>query len=234
MTSQTTVAGIDGCRSGWVVVITRGGRFVSCEVTADLRTVADQVADGAIAVAGVDMPIGLPPARRESDRAARRYIGPRRSSVFPTPTRATLAHLADYPRALEASRNAMGIGLSKQAFNLLPKIAHLDGELRRTDTDDRIVEVHPECSFVALHDGAFLESKKTPRGAAQRRALLTTHFGAAVSTYTDTPPLGAVADDVLDALAVAWTAARIAAGTAITLGDPSQHDDLGRPCLIWI
>lgn len=180
------------------------------------------------------MPIGLPAVRRASDSAARRYIGPRRSSVFPTPTRATLAHADHYPTALQASRDAMGIGLSKQAFNLLPKISHLDDELQRTDTDDRIVEVHPECSFVAMRGGAFLEAKKTPEGAQQRRDLLVAHFGKAVSIHADAPPSGAGADDVLDALAVAWTAARIAAGRAFTLGDPAQRDARGRPCFLWV
>jgi predicted RNase H-like nuclease len=43
---------------------------------------------------------------------------------------------------------------------------------------------------------------------------------------------GAAKDDLLDAAAVAWSAGRIAAGTAVTLSDPDQCADDGREIAI--
>ena len=75
-----------------------------------------------LAALAVDMPIGLPDdGPRLADQQARRRLGARRSSVFPTPVRATL-DAVDYPDALAISRRVSGKGLSKQAFNLLPRI----------------------------------------------------------------------------------------------------------------
>jgi predicted RNase H-like nuclease len=41
------------------------------------------------------------------------------------------------------------------------------------------------------------------------------------------PPRGVGEDDLLDAAAVAWSARRIAAGTAEVLSDPAQRADDG-------
>jgi len=44
----------------------------------------------------------------------------------------------------------------------------------------------------------------------------------------------AVRDDLLDACAVAWTAARYAAGTAYSLPDPPEVFSDGIPASIWV
>jgi predicted RNase H-like nuclease len=43
---------------------------------------------------------------------------------------------------------------------------------------------------------------------------------------------GAAEDDLLDAAAVAWSAGRVAAGTAVTLSDPAQRAGDGREIAI--
>jgi predicted RNase H-like nuclease len=66
------------------------------------------------------------------------------------------------------------------------------------------------------------------RGAGQRIATLARWVDPAVA-LGDLPP-GARLDDVLDALAVAWSAQRWARGTAEVLGD--ERDERGRPMRI--
>jgi predicted RNase H-like nuclease len=44
---------------------------------------------------------------------------------------------------------------------------------------------------------------------------------------------GTGVDDVLEAAAAAWSARRIADGTAQCLGDPPERDTQGRPIAIW-
>jgi predicted RNase H-like nuclease len=57
---------------------------------------------------------------------------------------------------------------------------------------------------------------------------------AGISLPDDLAAAGTVpADDILDAAAVAWTAARIARGQAASFPDPPQPDDARHPIAIW-
>src|SRR5439155_4147082 len=83
------VAGVDGCRAGWVVVLSEGARS-EVTVARDFAGVLG-LTRGACVV-GVDMPIGLldaaAPGGRECDRHARRLLGRGRAcSVFSPPAR---------------------------------------------------------------------------------------------------------------------------------------------------
>ncbi|MGH9187738.1 MAG: DUF429 domain-containing protein [Acidimicrobiales bacterium] len=225
---RARVAGVDGCRGGWVaaVVPARGRGRSEVFVVARLA----EVLDLDLAVLAVDMPIGLPHRdRRACDAEARRRIGPRRSSVFPAPVRAALAAWvegASYGDTVAASRAASGRGLSRQAFNLLGKIAEVDELVTRTT--GRLVEAHPEASFAAMAGATLAHAKRTPAGAEQRRSLVSEVFPDAPARVR-----GAAPDDLLDAYAAAWTARRVGAGTAVALGD-GACDALGLPMRIFV
>ena len=171
------------------------------------------------------MPIGLPEhGPRTCDREARAFLGQRRSTVFATPARACV-HAGDFATALRLSRAATGTGLSLQAFHLLPKIRELDAIVDATDPD-RFVEIHPECAFVLLNDGAPLAPKRSAPGELRRCELLARQFGPLPDT-----PRGARRDDVLDALAVLWSTHRFATGAHRTFGD-GHLDGRGLPMRI--
>jgi hypothetical protein len=81
-----------------------------------------------IEVVAVDMPIGLSDnSSRRADVEARKLIGPRRSSVFPTPVRGALDG-ETYEEASALSRELTGKGLSKQTFALKPRILEIDAQ----------------------------------------------------------------------------------------------------------
>jgi predicted RNase H-like nuclease len=179
-------------------------------------------------VIGIDMPMGLPDGEaRQCEPAARRLISPRGSTIFPTPSRACL-DARDYADACAISRAATGKAISKQAWHILPKIRELDTALSVAD-HERVIEVHPECSFAAMNGGRVLPSKRTADGLAQRRALTTTHFGPTPSALA-----GARIDDILDAYAVLWTAERFARGLHLEIPDRRQHDSRGIPMRIVV
>ena len=206
------VAGVDGCRGGWVVATSDG----------DVRVVANAAEVVALdaAVIASDMPIGLPDAGpRSCDVAARKRLGARRSSVFATPVRACLG-AATYGDALTQHREADGRGLSRQAFNLIAKIRELDA----LADDGRLHESHPELAFARLLGHVPMHPKRTPAGRAERLDAL------GLDTVPRCP--GAAADDVLDALALVHTAHHIAAGTAFRLGD-GERDGRGIPMAVW-
>ena len=94
----TWLAGVDGCRAGWIVAFVRpSGEAVPPRVFAQFKDVL--AAPETPAVIAVDIPIGLPERARHGGRAAenavRPLLGARQSSVFSVPSRAALA-AADY------------------------------------------------------------------------------------------------------------------------------------------
>src|SRR5690606_14271786 len=143
----TRVAGVDGCRGGWLVVTAgvEAGSPASIELAPRIEPVIRRVERGELAVVAVDMPMGLPDSgRRSSDAEARGRLGARASTIFPTPPRAVLA-ARDWADALRLCRLATGRGISKQAFNLVPRIAELDAALSPS-RQAAVVEAHPELS----------------------------------------------------------------------------------------
>ncbi|MCS3861722.1 putative RNase H-like nuclease [Salinibacter ruber] len=214
------VAGTDGFRDGWVVVLHRPRTG-----TTRCRTVdgVDALFDlpEAPSVLGVDMVIGLPdravPGGRTCDQAARQLLGhPRGASVFSPPAHAVLgAETYDEAQRRNRASGPDAPGLTKQAFHLLPKMQAL-AERMTPARQDRVREVHPELAFYTMNgDAPIADSKHTDAGRAARAALLATHGFSEIETVTDGLSGGPVgADDVLDAHAACWTARRIHAGTA--------------------
>jgi predicted RNase H-like nuclease len=190
----------------------------------------------------VDMPIGLQegaePGGRSCDRAARRRLGRRRSSVFAPPTRAALP-AGDYRDALARSRasSGAGLGLSRQACNLLPKLRELDGYMTAR-LQDRVLEGHPELAFAALTGEPMAHSKRRAEGRRERSALLARQYGDClpdVEALLDRYGRGSLAaDDILDACVLALTAWRIQLGQGRRLpeGEPPL-DARGLRMEIW-
>ncbi len=222
------VTGVDACPAGWVAVSLGqpGGR---AEVRAG-ASLAELLAPGPAgdgsAVVGIDMPLGLLEAGwREADRAARGRLGPRRSSVFAIPPRAVWAE-PTYPAANRRCRELTGQGFSIQAWGLRSKL--LEANAYREACGHPLYEVHPELAFGAIAGQPLAHSKHTPAGRGLRRELLA-RTGITLPGITSARPPGpAPATDTIDAAAVAWSAARIAAGREVVLPDHPQRDAQGR------
>jgi len=214
------VLGVDGARGGWVGV-RWDGAAVTCSFAA---TLAGLVADAApVSVVAVDMPIELEAdGTRAAEDLARRLLGPRRSSLFQSPCLGALDFADhDYAGANAWSKATVGRGLSKQAWFLVPKIREVRAFAR--DTDLVVREAMPELSFRAMHGGVPLPHPKLTWSGQALRVRLLAEQGIAIPD--DPGPAGRVApDDLLDAAAVAWSARRIADGTAECAppdGDPA-------------
>ena len=240
---DTWLAGVDGCRAGWIAAFVRPS-----EGEVRIRIVprfADVLAaPEAPAIVAVDMPIGLPdrigPDGRGPERAIRPLLGARQSSVFSVPPRAAI-FAADFGAACAAALAASEPPrkVSKQLFMIAPKIREVD-EVLRCDPAlaPRVYEVHPELAFWRLNgERALTEPKKVKGvcyepGLAVRRNLLIA-AGLSATTVVASPPKGARADDLLDALACAAIARRIHVGTARPFPDPPGRDSFSLPVAIW-
>jgi predicted RNase H-like nuclease len=193
-------------------------RDVEVRVFPSVGDVVRALDAGDLAAVAVDIPIGLPAhGPRICDREARRRLGPRRSSVFPAPARAVLG-TSTYEEACAVSRRVTGQGLSKQLYNIVGKIREVDAvqSPRRQQT---LFEACPELSFAVMAgDTPMQHSKRTDHGRAERVAVLHEHLGLEAAPFLEIRPAGAERDDVLDALALAWTARRYFAGWCLRFG----------------
>jgi predicted RNase H-like nuclease len=177
----------------------------------------------------VDIPIGLSDGAepRACDVAARRLLGPRASSVFPTPARACLT-TTTYEEASQINFQSVGKKLSKQSFFIIDKIRQVD-DLITPAMQQHVREIHPEVTFHALNNNRPAEHKKRCiPGRNERIALLANAFPAAADILGGTRKARVVeADDILDALAAAWTAAKVIIGQAATLPEHPATDRKG-------
>jgi predicted RNase H-like nuclease len=228
------VTGVDACAGGWVAVTLHRPSAAARPPDRLIVTVAVAPTLAALSLAGVvgiDMPLGLlADGWRAADLLARRTLGRRGVTVFAIPPRPVWQQ-PTYADANRACRALTGKGLAAQTWGLRAKLleadAHRRGSLARRHEGGpaepaRLFEVHPELAFAAMAGAPLTASKHTEAGLVARRSLLARQ-GIAL------PPTVARAgiDDLLDAAAVAWSAARIAAGRAVTLTDPTQRADDG-------
>ena len=236
MNSAPLVAGVDGAKGGWVMATTSTvpGSPVKFWLTTSFAEVWARALKHKMLAVGVDMPIGLPGKdKRSSDLEAREILGPRRSSLFWTPPLCVL-EATTHPGANWLSKSTTGRGLSVQAFNLLPKVREVRGVLTPADlapqTQPQLAEVHPETSLAVLAGEPMSISKRRRGGLAERLAVLAPEFDDLQweLVHKIRP---CEMHDLFDAVAAAWTARRMAAGTAKILGQ-GEVDETGYPMSI--
>ena len=146
------MAGVDGCKHGWVAVVLAGGRFLEARFVRGAEAAFDELAD-ATSIA-IDVPIGYGP--RQADALARERLGG--SSVFSIPERERF----EVPFA-------EGGGISAQAHALGERIRHVT---TLAATDPRFREVHPELCFWAMNGSKRRKGRKKSAGGAPRLVLL--------------------------------------------------------------
>ena len=219
------VAGVDGCKPGWVAVLATERGVAAVEVFRAFEELLERVPDAK--VVAVDIPIGLPGAEpRRADVEARAFLGARGSTLFPTPPRAVL-EAPKYAAARAIASQRYGRGFSAQSYNLRHKILEVDQHAG----DERIIEVHPEVSFATLAGEPLLERKKTWNGQMRRRQLLA---AAGLTLPDELGEAGAIPpDDILDAAAAAWTALRYSCGEARSFPNPPDGESSRRKVAIW-
>ena len=212
------------CKQGWIFVRLGDGEFAGAFLSEGF---ADGVAvsEGAVVIA-VDMPIGYPNAlERRADGEARAMVKPLGSSVFPA-LHPEVLRASDWRTANNLWLGRTGKGITMQSFALGRKILEVGAVAL---TDRRIFEVHHQVAFRALA-GLALSNKKQWNEHAELRELLRK---AGIVLSVDLGDSGAAgADAVLDAGTAAWSARRIAEGTAGSLPDPPEVDENGREIAI--
>jgi len=247
------LAGVDGCKAGWIAVHRELDKSPSVSVLPSFQALLEALPDATIAV---DMPIGLPDFSGRGGRGPEALVRPllkaRQSSVFSIPSRAALyADTSDFTTIeawYAAHRRASAVametsdpprGVSIQAFGIFAKIREIDRLLiERPDLRAHVFESHPEVAFCHLNGGTAMALPKkikgavNPAGMEERKALLCRH-GYEKTFLDQAPPNGAASDDFLDAAAMMLIAGRIASGEARPSPDPPLTDSYGIQVAIW-
>ncbi|WP_089173257.1 DUF429 domain-containing protein [Bosea sp. AS-1] len=237
------LAGVDGCKAGWIAAVAPAEGRDAAAIRV-LPRFSDLFAGEIVPdIVAVDMPIGLPDrvtgSGRGPEQAVRALLGDRQSSVFAIPARCAV-EADDYEQAcaLALAHSEPPRKVSKQGFNLFPKIREIDTVLRaELAMCKRVFEIHPELAFRTMKGEPLTYPKKikgvvNPPGMAERRALLQ-EAGLPLEAVSARPPRGAAADDLLDALAALVVARHIAAGRGKPFPDPPGRDSHGLPIAIW-
>jgi predicted RNase H-like nuclease len=209
--SKPIFFGLDGCKAGWFFIgIDDQGEF-QFSVLEKFEEVHQYLEQAKLIL--VDIPIGLPwqgQKIRLCDTAARQAISPRGSSVFPAPARSAL-FMASYPEGSAENRRQLGKGLSKQSWNISPKIKEVDEYMRSVIPGKKVREMHPEVAFWALNGKKVLSHKKKDKaGIDERLGILSRHYDRAEECFLWARQQYLVkevaTDDILDAMVGAVTA----------------------------
>lgn len=230
-----TVLGADGCRGGWLfAALGYADEAPRLEVVPSLA----RLVECAPALCFIDMPMGLSEheGSRECDRLLRAQHGVRAATVFNPPVRGAMTQV-DHRSASETNRCASGKGLSIQSWNLVPRIRELDGLLRDDpDLCSTVRESHPEWLFALLGRAAHLSMPLPPKRVDEGRRLrlqLLQREAPALSVsmvqHVSCPPIGATADDALDALVLALAARRALHSGTVGLPSSVPRDAFGIP-----
>lgn len=224
------VAGVDGCRGGWVSFKVDPMSLATSVDLIDISCILKNKPND-LAILAIDIPIGLLDGSRACDKAARKLLGqPRGTSVFAAPCRASLS-AKNHAAATAMNLQLTGTGLSQQAWGIASKIKQVDDAIT-PGCQKWVFEVHPEVSFSALAgERPMAHRKKTKAGVTERLDLLHAVFPD-IERHLQNRPSGVGKDDLLDAGVGAWTALRICKGEAQRVCDP-ERDDKGLMTTIW-
>lgn len=224
--SKYLSVGIDGCKGKWVAVALSENSFeVDKFDTIDEICERYRSADSMI----IDMPIGLVESTNEvrPESAARKYLKGKSSSIFNVPCREAV-YSDSYEEACNKNRSILGVGLSKQSYNVCSKIREVDEFLNSNhEWKNRLLEGHPEVCFAKLNnEKAVLENKTKIEGQKKRIDILSKYYkdtDKVVSKFLNDVKSRKKIDDVLDALCLAVNGALgLENGFGCILEDPME------------
>jgi len=202
--------GIDGARGGWVR-ITYDSISLCLTISEKLE---DLLIEGAVHF--VDMPKDLgtiDKPDRTCDAWMRSQLKERKSSIFTPPIQDVVAE-ASYEAANARSRELVGKGISKQAWNLVPRIREF-----QTITEADVYESHPEVCFSVMTGSEARFSKKTEAGELERIELLRRYSKSSPWKWKMS---NVQVDDIIDACILAVAAYE--AGTTGMVTHPDQTE----------
>lgn len=222
--------GVDGCRAGWFAVGFGDSDEWDIGVFPNIRFLYEQYSKARLIL--IDIPIGLK-NERTCDKEVRKMLGKKRgSSVFPVPCRSVM-DVDSYKNACLLNRQLSGRAISKQVWQIAPKILEIDEFIRcsrRSLEHLAIRETHPEICFRALAGHPMQYGKKTKAGFKERLRVLRMVFSNTDDIINEAKMRyrrkDVATDDILDALAIA-VIARMGVKKLVSIPENPEYDSYG-------
>ena len=164
------VAGVDGCRGGWIIVYCDNNSFHG-EMLKDIEDLLEFQCNKNIERIAIDIPMGLPTKEknyRNVDKIAKELLKKKRSSVFFAPIadivniKEKYDYQADYEEICKESKNLTGKKISRQIFCIFNKLKDVEKHLKQMQQNN-IIEFHPELCWKNIKS-----SKKKASGYKER------------------------------------------------------------------
>ena len=222
---MSSVIGIDGCKAGWIIAKTLENESISFQIIKNLNDLKRIN----VSHIGIDIPLQLShTGKRFAEIEARSLLKNRACTIFTPPTLNAL-RAKNYMDACEVNFNECGKRISKQSWNLFPKIKEAQEFLDNKSINKlRVFEVHPELSFMAMNDMILVQaSKKTDIGREIRIKLIQKFFPkfSFESVRNEYKKNQTLDDDILDSVSVLWSTQRIVDNIAnFVPKDPKRID----------
>jgi predicted RNase H-like nuclease len=206
-------AGIDGSAGGWVAVVRTPHQFKVYHFSRISQIFELPIA---IDLALIDIPLGLGSSRviRGVEKLARKELSPaRHSSVFNVPVRESMQQ-NNYQLASQTNWEITGKKISRQSWNIVPKIKDADHALQENPgLKKRLLEAHPELCFKYLNHAkipVFRKRDPGQKGLDERISILRNYYQDVEHFYRqqlkDLHPSIAQPHDLVDALCLCITA----------------------------
>jgi predicted RNase H-like nuclease len=222
---MSSVIGIDGCKAGWIIAKTIENESISFQIIKNLNDLKRIN----VSHIGIDIPLQLShTGKRFAEIEARSLLKNRACTIFTPPTLNAL-RAKNYMDACEVNFKECGKRISKQSWNLFPKIKEAQEFLENKSINKlRIFEVHPELSFMAMNNMSLVQaSKKTDIGREIRIKLIQKFFPkfSFESVRNEYKKNQTLDDDILDSVSVLWSTQRIVDNIAnFVPKDPKRID----------
>jgi len=182
--------GIDGTRNGWITAEYTGKTW-RLEFHEELETIE-------AGEALIDIPVGLSEdSIKKCDVQARNFLAPERHySIFNCPVRDAV-YADSYEEACKINEEKTGKRISKQSWNIVPKIR----EANEYSGSLELKESHPEVFFKSLKKRCVKNSKNTDEGLEDRLNVLK-NYGS-IPDFESIDDSGVSKDDCVDAMVLA-------------------------------
>lgn len=219
------LAGVEPCRSGWLVV---AGNLQGITLAPQPAFVSPTLADvldyrPSFSVIAVHASVGVPDKpgdHRACDVAARALLGRHGATVVAAPSRALLAATSfAQAREIDPSVDVVRWATLRRTREAVEEVASWRQRF--------VWETHPELAFRSMNEGRPLNySRRSVLGAAERAELLEAKLPGS-SRVLEARPRGVEEWRLLAALADLWLARRVKAHAITRMADPPEWDAEG-------
>lgn len=197
------VAGVDGCKGGWLAVFFIDQKYGFGLFPGFVDLIQTQPALERIFI---DIPIGLssPGFSRTIESLLRKELVKRSSTVFNVPCRKAV-YEPDAAKSRMLNLQVEKKSLSEQSLNIRHKIREVDEYLQKGLERPELLESHPELCFKYLNQGRVVLTKKSrPEGISERLSIIRGMdielYGIYKEMLQSIPASLAKKDDMLDAM----------------------------------